>query len=375
MIQSNIAYLPAPRKKLFVKGGSLKFLNDRICDVKLNYHMFFLIFFVAFFSSAISAADNATFVSQQRQILHTYVEIKAYGDNASTAVNAAFNEMQRVNGLLNNYDNASEISAINRNAGGAAVPVSPETAEVLQAAIMIGSRSGGAHDVTVGPLLKLWGFSKETPGLDGAAPTAEQIREAKALVDYRALQLLPQTVRGKTVYSARLAKAGMWIDMGSISKGYCADRAMAVLKKYGIQRALVAAGGTICTIGRKPDGSAWKVAVRHPRKEGEIMTFIPLENASISTSGDYERFYMKNKKRLGHIIDPHTGKPVERMQSVSVIGPTGIETDSIDTTIFVLGPEKGKKLIESFPGTAALLVSHDGKITMSRNWPEKVVMY
>ena len=88
----------------------------------------------------------------------------------------------------------------------------------------------------------------------------------------------------------------MWIDMGSISKGYCADRAIAVLKKYGIQSALVAAGGTICTIGRKPDGSFWKVAVRHPRKEDEIMTFVPLENASISTSGDYERFYMKNKK-------------------------------------------------------------------------------
>ncbi len=283
--------------------------------------------------------------------------------------------MERVNRLLNNYDNASEISAINRNAGGAAVPVSPETAEVLQAAIMIGKRSGGAHDVTIGPLMKLWGFAKEQPGLEGAVPDPAQIRAAKALVDYRALQLLPHTVSGATLYSARLAKAGMWIDMGSISKGYCADRAIAVLKKYGIQSALVAAGGTICTIGRKPDGSAWKVAVRHPRKEDEFMTFVPLENASISTSGDYERFYMKNKKRLGHIIDPHTGKPVERMQSVSVIGATGLETDSIDTTIFVLGPEKGRKLIDSMPGTSALLVSHNGTISMSEKWPEKVVLY
>jgi FAD:protein FMN transferase len=346
------------------------FLKD-----KLGSSILFLSFILCFFWCSLCGADNATLVTEQRQMLHTYVEIKAYGDNARTAINAAFKEMERVNRLLNNYDNASEISAINRNAGGAAVHVSPETAEVLQAAIMIGKRSGGAHDVTIGPLLKLWGFAQEQPGLEGTVPDAEQIRAAKELVDYRSLKLLSQTVSGTTLYSARLAKAGMWIDMGSISKGYCADRAIAVLKQYGIQSALVAAGGTICSIGRKPDGSFWKVAVRHPRKENEIMTFVPLENASISTSGDYERFYMKNKKRLGHIIDPHTGKPVERMQSVSVIGASGLETDSIDTTIFVLGPEKGKKLIENLPGTSALLVSHDGKIRMSETWPEKVVIY
>ena len=346
------------------------FLEDKLISC-----MFFLSFILSFFCCTLCCADNATLVTQQRQMLHTYVEIKAYGDNASAAIDSAFNEMERVNSLLNNYDNASEISAINRNAGGATVSVSPETAEVLQAAITIGKLSGGAHDVTIGPLVKLWGFTKEQPGLDGPVPDAAQIRTAKALVDYRVLQLLPQTVNGKTQYSARLAKAGMWIDMGSISKGYCADRAIAVLKQYGIKSALVAAGGTICTIGRKPDGSTWKVAVRHPRKEDEIMTFVPLENASISTSGDYERFYMKNKKRLGHIIDPHTGKPVERMQSVSVIGATGLETDSLDTTIFVLGIEKGKRLINSLPGTSALLVSHDGKISMSEKWPVKTVVY
>ena len=163
---------------------------------------------LGFFWSSFCRADNATLVTEQRQLLHTFVEIKAYGDNASAAIAAAFIEMERVNRLLNNYDNASEISAINRNAGGAAVPVSPETAEVLQAAIMIGKRSGGAHDVTIGPLLKLWGFAQEQPGLKGAVPDAAQIHAAKALVDYRALQLLPQTVSGKTLYSARLAKTG-----------------------------------------------------------------------------------------------------------------------------------------------------------------------
>ena len=193
------------------------------------------------------------------------------------------------------------------------------------------------------------------------------------LVDYRSLQVQQALPGGAG--TARLAKKGMWIDVGSFSKGYCADKAITVLKQYGINSAIVAAGGTICAIGKKADGSAWKVAVRHPRKDDDFMTFVPLCDASISTSGDYERFYMKQGKRKGHIIDPNTGKPVERMQSVSVVAATGLESDLLSTTLFVLGPVKSKKLIDSLPGTSALLVSHDGKLSMSEKWPEKVVIY
>jgi thiamine biosynthesis lipoprotein len=274
---------------------------------------------------------------------------------------------------LNNYDNTSEISAINRNAGGAAVNISPETAEALLAALQFSNLSGGALDITVGPLLRLWGFAQEIPSTEGAGPHAQEIRKARQFVDYRSLEVLKPVSGGAG--TARLVKKGMWIDAGSFTKGYCADRAIAVLKKKGIRSALVAAGGTICAIGRKADGSEWKVAVRHPRKEDDFMTFVPLCNASISTSGDYERFYKKNGRRKGHIIDPRTGNPVERMQSVSVIAATGLESDLLSTTLFVLGPEKGTKLMNSLPGTSALLVSHDGRISMSENWPEKVVLY
>ncbi|MBN2106461.1 MAG: FAD:protein FMN transferase [Deltaproteobacteria bacterium] len=306
-------------------------------------------------------------------MLHTFVEIKAYGDNAGAAISAAFDEMERVNRLLNNYDNTSEISAINKNAGGASVNISPETVEALQAALKFSSLSGGALDITVGPLLRLWGFAQEIPSTKGAGPHAEEIKKARLYVDYRSLEL-QQAVSGGAG-TARLVKKGMWIDAGSFSKGYCADRAIAVLKKQGIRSALVAAGGTICAIGRKTDGSKWKVAVRHPRKDDNFMTFVPLCDASISTSGDYERFYEKNGRRKGHIIDPRTGNPVERMQSVSVIAATGLESDLLSTTLFVLGPAEGSRLMDSLPGTSALLVSHDGKISMSEKWPEKVILY
>jgi len=334
-----------------------------------------LIIVCAFSRAFAETADNGTLREETRQMLHTAVQIKAWGDNAAPAMAAAFAEMDRVNKLLNNYDNASEISAINRNAGGQAVAVSPETMEALQAADKYARLSGGAHDVTVGPLVKLWGFAKDKPGLPGAQPTAAQIKKAKELVDYRALELVDRVENGTPVRTARLAKAGMCIDMGSISKGYCADRAIAVLKKFGVTGALVASGGTICTIGHKPDGTPWKVAVRHPRKDDDFMTFVPLVDASISTSGDYERFYKKNGKRVSHIFDPRTGRPVEGMQSSSVIAKTGLETDSLDTTLFVLGPKKGKALIDKLPGTAALLITADGKIVMTKGWPEKIVIY
>ena len=340
---------------------------------KPRYFLFFLSLFLGFLPVKICSADNTSLVTEQRPMLHTYVEIKAYGDNARIAINAAFQEMERVNSLLNNYDPASEISLINNNAGGDAVSISPETVEALQAALKFAKLSSGALDITIGPLLRLWGFAKENPSMKGAEPDAQEIKKTLRFVNYQALQVQQSVQNG--AFTARLAKKGMWIDVGSFSKGYCADRAIAVLKKYGIDNALVAAGGTICAIGRKADGNPWKVAVRHPRKEDDFMTFVSLCDASISTSGDYERFYKKNGRRRGHIIDPRTGIPVDRMQSVSVIARSGIESDALSTTLFVVGPKKAMNLIDKLPGTSALLVSHDGTLKMSKNWPEKTVIY
>ncbi|MEI6127973.1 MAG: FAD:protein FMN transferase, partial [Pseudomonadota bacterium] len=232
----------------------------------------------------------------------------------------------------------------------------------------------GAHDMTIGPLVKLWGFAHDEPGLEGKEPDAQAIQQAKALVDYRALELMTDKNGTSAVYSARLKKKGMWIDVGSFSKGYCADRAMEVLKKNGIKNALIAAGGTICAMGCKPDGSLWKVGIRHPRKD-DFMTFINLKNASLSTSGDYEKYYKKKNKRRAHIIDPRTGLPVSGMQSVTILAKTGLETDCLDTSLFVLGAERGVKLADSLPGTAALFVADGGKITRSQDWPEGFIAY
>jgi thiamine biosynthesis lipoprotein len=318
-------------------------------------------------------AGSAQIITLSRPLLHTVVEIKAWEKNADGAIEEAFSEMERVNSLLNTYDPGSEVSRINRQAGGTRVQISPETAEALKRAVFFCGISAGALDITIGPLLKLWGFGKGDAGLAGGEPDKAAIRRAKALVDYRALELSAAIPSGEP--AARLAKQGMWIDVGSFSKGFVADKAMAVLKKRGLQHALVIAGGTVCALGKKPDGTRWQVGIQHPRKKDGLLSVIPLQNSSISTSGDYENFYRRNGKRRTHIIDPRSGMPVPRMQSVSVIAADGMTSDALSTALFVLGPEQGIRLVESLKGAEAMIITAGGRISFSRGWPVKEISY
>jgi FAD:protein FMN transferase len=314
-------------------------------------------------------------IARSKPLLHTFVEIKAWGNNADATIEEAFSEMERVNSLLNTYDPGSDVSHINQQAGGAPVPLSPETMEALKRAVFFCSITGGALDITVGPLLKLWGFGRDDVGLSGSEPDAQTIRRAKSRVNYREIELVETPMAGTVQRTGRLAKKGMWIDVGSFSKGFVADKAMAVLKKRGIQNALVITGGTVCALGKKPDGTHWQVGVQHPRKQGGLLTVISLQNSSTSTSGDYENFYKKNGKRRTHIIDPRSGMPVLYMQSVSVIAPDGMTSDALSTALFVLGPEQGMRVVESLRGVEALIVSEGGKISCSKGWPEKKISY
>jgi thiamine biosynthesis lipoprotein len=337
-------------------------------------------------------AASEMIISRARPMLHTFVEIKVYGNNADEAIEAAFAEMERVNALLNNYNPKSEIAKISRHAGGDPVYISAETLEVLELAKHYGNLSGGAIDITIGPLLTLWGFGQDEVELPGNDPDPDTIRATKLLVDFQAIELSHQNEPGliKRLFgrftglldqdspakgTARLKHRNMWIDVGSLSKGYIADKAMNILKKRGIRNALIAAGGTICTMGHKPDLTSWQVGIQHPRKQNSLLAVISLKNKCVSTSGDYEIFYTKNDKRRTHIIDPRNGAPVERLQSVSVIAPNGISSDALSTALFVLGPEQGIALINSLSGTEAMIVSEGGNTVFSTGWPEKHIEY
>jgi thiamine biosynthesis lipoprotein len=296
-------------------------------------------------------------------MLHTLVEIKVYGENPADAVNAAFNEIERVNRLLNNYDPESEISFINTSAGINEVPVSPETLEALMGAQYYGRLTGGALDITIGPLLELWGFLKEAPSLETDQPSAKELDKTRQIVDYNSINL--DAIRG----TAMLLKPGMRIDAGSFTKGYAVDRAAGLLQKAGIKQALITAGGTIMALGKKPGGKSWQVGIRHPRRQGELIGSVPLEDQAISTSGDYERFYQFKDRRICHIIDPRSGQPIEAVQSISVITPSAMASDALSTALFVLGPKEGLDLVNNLPDTEALVVDQEGVQHRSRNWP------
>lgn len=323
-------------------------------------------------ASVLPAAYAQELYHQSRALLHTFVEVKAYGDNQTQAIIAAtFSEMTRVNALLNNYDPASDTSAINTAAGRDAVQISPETYAVLCEAKKIARMTNGAFDFTVGPLIALWGFNHDQPGLPGSDPDKTSIAQTCQLVDYRALQLALEP-NGAT---ARLKNIGMRIDTGAFGKGVAADHAIHCLREKGIQSALVAAGGTISAIGLKPDGQPWHIGIRHPRNDSSFLTIIDLHDQSVSTSGDYEKFYYKAGKRRTHIIDPRTGMPISTVQSVTVIAPSGIASDALSTALFVLGPDEGLKLIEEKDGYEALLVTASGEVLYSSGWPQKIINY
>lgn len=314
------------------------------------------------FTLCFAEATPTGIYREARPLLHTFVEIKAFGDRAQIAVRAAFDEIERVNHLLNNYDPKSEVSTINRAAGQGVVSVSPETLEAIAGAKYYGDLSDGALDITIGPLLKVWGFARETPGTP-EPPSAASLDRAKRLVSYRLIQL--DAIRGV----AGLPQEGMWIDTGSFAKGYVVDRAAKLLKSLGVARALITAGGTIFAMGNKKGDIPWRVGIRHPREEGKLLGSIPLVDQAVSTSGDYERFYRHGGRRICHIIDPRSGQPVKAVQGISVIAPTALASDALSTSLFVLGVREGLALVKNLPETEAMIVDEEGRVHCSPGWP------
>lgn len=297
--------------------------------------------------------------------MDTLVTISAVSDSdnkAETAIDKAFAEIEKIDNLVNFFSDKSEISGINKNAGKKAAAISDETFEVIEKAIYASEETNGAFDVTIGPEIALWDFHNKVK------PEDKEIIQRLSLVNYKALTLY------KNPSSAYLKKKGMLIDLGGVAKGYAADRAVEVMKKTGIKSGLVAIAGDIKAFGLRPDSKPWKIGIRNPRaknKDDEIMATIGLTDMAISTSGDYERYFIIEGKRYHHILNPKTGYPADSCRSVSVIAKEGAVTDPFSTGIFILGPEKGIKLLEDMR-IDGIIVDKDGKIHTTRNLRGKV---
>jgi thiamine biosynthesis lipoprotein len=250
-------------------------------------------------------------------------------DQMEAAVEAAFDEVRRLDRMLSNYRPDSELSEVNRFAAERPVKVTPDFFRLLQACLNYSRQSEGTFDITVGPLMKVWGFYRGS----GRLPRKEQVAAALEKVGWKNILLDPEN---RTV---RLARPGVELDPGGIGKGYAVDRMVEVLRDNNIRSAMVSAGGSsiygLGSPGNEKDG--WPVEIRDPKVASKTVAEVRLKDQSMSTSGSYEKFFQAEGKIYSHIMDPRTGYPAQGTLAVSVIAPHTLDSEAWTKPFFILG--------------------------------------
>lgn len=296
-------------------------------------------------------------------LMDTVIEITAYGPEAEAGVKAAFAEFKHLHNITNHFDEGSQVSEISRQAGQSKVAVDPQLFEIIKLSNELSGKLDNVFDITVGPLTQLWSVGHKGEFV----PSQAEIDNVLPLVNFKLVEL---DEVNHTVY---LPKAGMRLDLGGIAKGYAVDRAIDILKSKGIQSALINAGGDVRVIGKKPDGTPWRIGVQHPRNnEGMTARLALTEWDTMETSGDYQRFFMKDGQRYSHILDPRTGRQPNSVASVTIINNNSAAGDVLSTVLFIVGAERGQELLKQFPGTEAIFVTTEGQTIVTQGVSNKV---
>ena len=351
------------------KSMLLKDSVDKVIEANLTFMQQGFVYGLLFFCSTAlllsCSPSQEKLYKETRSSMHTIVSITVSSDSeekAKAAIDKAFSELERLAKLLNFYSDDSEISAINRYAGNKPVRVSPETTEIIEKALYVSENTEGAFDVTVGPLVRLWDFQKKI------IPDRAIVKEKLKLVGYKNIVIDKGT---STVF---LKTKGIQIDLGGIVKGYAADKAAEILKQHGIKAGIVAVAGDIKTFGIRPDSSLWNVGIQNPRQQtdkDEILAVVGLSNTAVSTSGDYQKFFIKDGRRYHHLLNPKTGYPDSECRSVTVIAKDAAFTDAFATGIFVLGAQKGMDVLNRL-NLDGVIIDKDGKIYVTKDLKEKI---
>lgn len=302
----------------------------------------------------LTACSEQRTVQRTETIMGTQVTITVVAptaDQGEAAIEAGMAEVRRFDAMMSLYKDDSEITRVNLAAGKAPVKVSPEMIEAVERAADISRRSGGVFDVTIGPLVVLWQMRLK----EGKVPTDEEIGRIRPLVNFRNIII---NKKDSTIF---LKRPGMIMDLGGM-KGYIADQVAGLIKRRGITNALIALAGDIWALGHREDGKPWRIGVQHPREKDRTLAVLELSDRYVCTSGDYERFVIKERKRYHHILDPRTGKPSTGVISVTLVGERGALIDPLAKVPFIVGAEKGLSLIREY-GAEAIIVDDQGKVT------------
>lgn len=264
---------------------------------------------------------------------------------------------KKYDSMFSNKIEDSEISRIN-SAGGNPVEVSKETITLIKKGIYYSEMSNGAFDITIAPVSNLWDFKAETPSV----PAPEAIAEAVSHVNYENIIIRDNTVK--------LTDPQAGIDLGAIAKGYIADRIKDYLEDEGVKHAMINLGGNVLAMGTKLDGSDYNIGIQKPFDEsGESITSVRISNKSVVTSGIYQRYFKEDDKIYHHILDPNTGYPCENnLYSVTILTDSSLTADALSTTCFLLGYDKGMKLINQLDNVDAIFITNDDQIHYSKNF-------
>jgi thiamine biosynthesis lipoprotein len=302
-----------------------------------------------------AASAGRSRVEASRVSMGCVYAIEAYGDPATlpAILEDALDEVDRIDRLLSNYRRESSLSRVNREAARGPVVVDPELFEFLETSMLYSRESGGAFDITVGPLMKAWGFFEG----DGRVPARGELAEARRRVGFEHVILDPER------HTVRFDVNGLELDPGGIGKGYAVDRVVSLLRQRGVTTALVSAGGsTIAALGAPPDEQGWEVTLDDPLSPGTRAMTFTLRDRSLSVAGAAGRYFEEDGRRYTHIMDPRTGTPVSGVLAVAVVAAAGIDGDAWDDAFFVLGVERSREIVTSMKGMEVyfLLPAGDG---------------
>jgi thiamine biosynthesis lipoprotein len=288
-------------------------------------------------------------------MMGTEVNVRLWHEDAKTGQNLVeevFAEAHRIDLLMSTYKENSRITDINRRAASGPVVAGEELFQLIQRSLEVSELTNGAFDITYDSVGQHYDFHKQQ------RPDAATVETERTLIDYRLVRLDPAS--GTVAFSAQ----GVRINLGGIAKGYVVERGVALLRAAGVQNAVVTAGGDSRLLGDR-HGQPWMVGIRDPRKDGNVAMTVPLQDEAISTSGDYERYFDEDGVRYHHIISPSTGNPASGVHSATVIGPDGVMTDALSTSVFVMGVDQGLRLIATLPGYESIVIDDKGQIYFS----------
>lgn len=328
----------------------------------------FILAFSIFLGGCGKKEDNEP-LSKTEFMMDTVMTIKLYDKKDEEVLKKAFNRIKEIEDKMSNTIENSYIDKINKNAGKAPIEVDEELYNLLVKAKKFAELTDGAYEPTIGPLVELWNIKGEGKNDKHTIPKEEDIKKALDKVDYKKLELLDNN-------KVLLKDKGMKLDLGGIAKGYAGDEVKRVLEENGVKHAIIDLGGNIYALGSKEGHKSWKIGIQNPKEErGSYVGIVEVKENAVVTSGDYERYFEVDGKRYHHIIDSKTGYPSDNeLSAISIVSKSSTDSDALSTALFVLGREKGAKVLSKLEDTEVLYITKSGKVYISNGMKDKFTL-